>query len=396
MKEYVIRRGGTQVALVAAGTTTFNDTGLAAGTYAYAVAARDNANNTSAFTATVSATVTGSTVVGLDTRPSNTSCLAPDRPSSTTGVTLTRTFANLSFAEPVGLVQAPGDNTRWFVLERGGVIRVFSNSPTVTTSSVFLDLRSRINDAGEIEAGLLGLAFHPNFATNGKFYVFYSGPAVPNYRIGSRISEFTSADRQTASLSTERELIRAYKLEPNHNGGQLQFGPDGYLYAGLGDGGGANDPEGNGQNRTNLFGKIIRIDVNSGSPYAIPAGNPYAGQTSCTTTYSPANPSAPRAANCPEIYAYGLRNPGASRSTVRAARPSCGLPTWARAASRKSTRFPPRAAIMAGASAKAASASMAAPAPRPTMVIRFCLRCRTCHVPRSPPSSVVSSTVAAR
>lgn len=306
LKEYVIRRGGTQIALVA--TNSFNDTSLAAGTYSYDVAARDNANNTSAFTATVSATV-ASTVVGLDSRPSNTSCLAPDRPSSTTGVTLTRTFANLSFTEPVGLVQAPGDNTRWFVLERSGIVRVFSNSPTVATSSVFLDLRSRINDAGEIEAGLLGLAFHPNFATNGKFYVFYSGPNVPNYRIGSRISEFTSADRQTASLATERELIRAYKLEPNHNGGQLQFGPDGYLYAGLGDGGGANDPEGNGQNRTNLFGKIIRIDVNSGSPYAIPPGNPYAGQALCTSTYTPANASAPRSANCPEIYSYGLRNP---------------------------------------------------------------------------------------
>ncbi|MEO6185778.1 MAG: PQQ-dependent sugar dehydrogenase [Steroidobacteraceae bacterium] len=307
LKEYLVRRGGAQIAIVTA--TSYSDTGLSAGTYSYDVADRDNAGNTSAFAAAVNATIAAASVTGLDTRPSNTSCVAPARPSSTTGVTLTRTFANLSFAEPVGLVQAPGDNSRWFVLERAGVIRVFSNSPTVSSSSVFLDLRSRINDAGEIEAGLLGLAFHPNFATNGKFYVFYSGPNVPNYRIGSRISEFVSADRQTASLASERELIRAYKLEPNHNGGQLQFGPDGYLYAGFGDGGGANDPEGNGQNRANLFGKIIRIDVNSGSPYAIPPGNPFSAQAMCSTTYSPANPSAPRAASCPEIYAYGLRNP---------------------------------------------------------------------------------------
>ncbi|MEP7311050.1 MAG: PQQ-dependent sugar dehydrogenase [Pseudomonadota bacterium] len=314
MKDYLVYRDGTQVAIVTA--TIFADIGRSAGaTYSYQVSARDNANNESARATAVSVTMPAPAVVGLDTRPSNTSCVAPARPSSATGVTLQRVFPNITFTEPVGVLQAPGDSSRWFVLERGGIIKTFPNVAGVTPAQVstFLNLSAsganRINDAGEIEAGLLGLAFHPDFGTNGKLYVFYSGPAVPNYRIGSRISEFTSANRTSVVASTERELIRAYKLESNHNGGQLAFGPDGYLYAGLGDGGGSDDPEGNGQNRNNLFAKMLRIDVNSGSPYAIPGTNPFAGNSACNVSYSPANPSAPRTTACPELYAYGLRNP---------------------------------------------------------------------------------------
>ena len=324
-KDYLVYRNNAQVATVTA--TALDDTGLTASTaYSYQVVARDHANNSSARSTAAAVTTPApapgtpggpnTPVVGLDSRPSNANCRAPARPASTTGVSLQRVFPNISFSEPVGLSQAPGDSSRWFVLERGGIIKTFPNNAGVTPAQVttFLNLgpggANRINDAGEIEAGLLGLAFHPNFGSNGKLYVFYSGPNVPNYRIGSRISEFTSSNRTTVAPATERELIRAYKLEPNHNGGQLAFGPDGYLYAGLGDGGGSGDPESNGQNRNNLFAKILRIDVDGGSPYAVPASNPFAaGNSLCSVSYSPANASAPRTTPCPEIYAYGLRNP---------------------------------------------------------------------------------------
>jgi uncharacterized repeat protein (TIGR03806 family) len=322
LKEYVVRRNGTQIAVVTAPTVVYNDTGRPPGTYSYDVAARDNASNLSNFSAAVSATVTATTT-GLDARLPNTSCVAPARPTSTTGVTLTRVFPDLTFNEPVGLVQAPGDNSRWFVVERAGLIRTFPNTPGATSAdvTVFLDLRARITSyafgsGGEVEAGLLGLAFHPQYATNGKFYAYYSGDKSidppddsDGYRWGNRVSEFTSPNRISASATSERLLFRAYKLHPNHNGGQLAFGPDGYLYAGLGDGGGSDDPDGNGQNRNNLFAKILRIDVDNGSPYGIPAGNPYAANSRCSVSYTPPRSSAPRTTPCPEIYAYGLRNP---------------------------------------------------------------------------------------
>lgn len=309
---YRVYRNGALVAT--ATTTTYTDTGLAAATtYSYSVSARDNALNESAQSTAESVTTPGATLAsGMDTRPSNTTCLAPARPTGSSAVVLQQ-VAGFSSSFPVSAVQAPGDSTRWFVVERAGRIRVFNVASA--TMSTFVDLTDRVIDAGDEEAGLLGLAFHPNFSSNGRFFVFYSGAPASGYRVQSRIAEFTSANGTTVDKATERILIRANKGESNHNGGQVRFGPDGYLYASLGDGGAGDDPTGNGQNRNKLFGKILRIDVNSGSPYGIPAANPanpYAGNALCSVDYTHAfggTPPPSSATMCPEIYAYGLRNP---------------------------------------------------------------------------------------
>jgi len=311
LRDYTIYRNNVAVSSVA--TTVFSDTGLTPDTtYNYSVAASDNASNQSARSAEIQVTTlpTSSFISGLDARPSNTTCLAPARDAGSSDIVVSRLFPSLAFASPVGAVQAPGDDDRWFVVERAGRIRTFTAS-NPSSATTFLDLTSVVTTAGDEEAGLLGLAFHPNYASNGRLYVFYSGPPDSGYRIQSRISEFTSADRLTVDGATERVLIRANKAESNHNGGQLAFGPDGLLYGSLGDGGGADDPHSNGQSTLTLFGKIIRIDIDGGTPYAIPSSNPYSGNALCSlvasgfgssdTTRSPTP--------CPEIYAYGLRNP---------------------------------------------------------------------------------------
>ena len=253
---------------------------------------------------------TSASTVGLDSRPSNTTCFAFDPPaSSTASLTLSRAFANLSFTQPIAMLQAPGDSSRWFVVEKGGVVRVFANSAGATSSSVFIDITSRINTAGELEAGLLGMAFDPNFGTgsgkNQNFYLFYSGAPNSGYRLRSKISRFTANSAATsASVSSEVNLLGLDKLESNHNGGNIAFGPDGYLYAGFGDGGG--DPNPQARDDKYLFGKMIRINPNAttGSvPYAIPSDNPNAGQPLCNAT------GRGGANNCPEVWARGLRNP---------------------------------------------------------------------------------------
>jgi len=312
LKEYVVYRDNAAIATLAA--TTYTDTGLFADTtYAYQVAARDNANNLSGRSTSVQATTfpqSSTSASGLDSRPSNDSCLAPARSTGSSDVAVSRVYPTLSFTNPVAAVQAPGDSNRWFIVERTGRIRVFDiRAPS--SAATFLDLSNVVTTAGDEEAGLLGLAFHPGFASNGRFYVFYSGPPDSGYRIQSRISEFTSADRNTANRATERILIRANKAESNHNGGQLAFGPDAHLYASLGDGGAADDPHGNGQSTRTLFGKIIRIDVDGSSPYGIPATNPFAGNPVCSIVASgfDSSDTSRSSAPCPEIYAYGLRNP---------------------------------------------------------------------------------------
>ncbi|MEZ4698746.1 MAG: PQQ-dependent sugar dehydrogenase [Rhodothermales bacterium] len=203
-------------------------------------------------------------------------------------------FPNLSFRRPVDL-QAPPDATdRLFVVEQPGVIRVFANDRGVSASTVFLDIEDRVNDRGN-EEGLLGLAFHPDYAENGWFYVYYSADnprrsVIARYRVDP-------ADPNQALVDSESIVMTVNQPFGNHNGGQIVFGPDGYLYIGLGDGGSANDPMGNGQNRASLLGSILRIDVDApsaGRAYGIPADNPYAGNDQGFDE---------------EIYAYGLRNP---------------------------------------------------------------------------------------
>jgi len=167
---------------------------------------------------------------------------------------------------------------RLFVIEKNGRIRIIQNGQL--SPNPFLDITDRIKDSGN-EQGLLGLAFHPSFSQNGYFYVNYTGQGGDTF-----ISRF-QASGDKADPNTELNLLHIKQPFPNHNGGSLAFGPDGYLYAGLGDGGSANDPLGNGQNTKTLLGKILRLDVNHGDSYTIPADNPFGS----------------------EVWAYGLRNP---------------------------------------------------------------------------------------
>ena len=187
-------------------------------------------------------------------------------------------------ANPV-YVTAPAGDTRLFVVEQRGSIRIVQSGQLSPTP--FLDISSRVLSGGE--RGLLSMAFHPQYQTNRFFYVYFTGGD------GSlRIERFTtSSDANVADAASGKLILSVPHTFANHNGGLALFGPDGMLYLGLGDGGGAGDPEGNGQNRNTLLGALLRIDVNGGDPYAIPAGNPFVGQAGAR----------------PEIWAIGLRNP---------------------------------------------------------------------------------------
>ncbi len=205
-----------------------------------------------------------------------------------------------AFSQPLALVQAPGNNTRWYAVERTGVVRVFDNDPAVAASSVFIDI-SAIVDSGPGEAGLLGIAFHPNFQMNGEVYLSYTRTGAP---LISYISRFRSPDGgMTLDPGTEEALMTVNQDFGNHNGGNIAFSPlDGFLYIGLGDGGGGGDPNDRAEDTTNVLGAMLRIDVNAGAPYAIPMGNMFFGNALCNATGF-------GMANCPEIFAWGLRNP---------------------------------------------------------------------------------------
>jgi glucose/arabinose dehydrogenase len=202
-------------------------------------------------------------------------------------------FPHLTFNQPVG-IYSPGDGTnRLFVVEQPGVIRVFENSENVAVPQVFLDIGDHVLFGGE--QGLLGLAFHPNYKVNGYFYVDYVADN-PLRTVIARYQVITDNPNQ-ADPNSELVILTVEQPFPNHKGGQLAFGKDGYLYIGLGDGGSGGDPLGNGQNRSTLLGKILRVDVNSpsaGRNYGIPSDNPFVGNS---FDYRE------------EIYAYGLRNP---------------------------------------------------------------------------------------
>ena len=205
-------------------------------------------------------------------------------------------------------MQPSKDGTdRIFVLEQPGLIKVFPNNPSITNDgvSVFLDIRSKIAYSAGQEIGLLGLAFHPDFTNNGHVFVYYID-RPSNYRIN--IARYTVSESNSNSLDSSSEFILAQFVknqgDSNHNGGKIAFGPDGYLYASIGDGGGGGDPMGNGQNLETVFGSIIRIDVdiNGDNPletnpeepngrYEIPNDNPRVGQSGLD-----------------ELYAWGIRN----------------------------------------------------------------------------------------
>jgi glucose/arabinose dehydrogenase len=217
---------------------------------------------------------------------------------------------------PIGVVAVPDNSKRLFIVDQPGKIWMVDSTGT-KSATPFMDLTPRVValSPGYDERGLLGLAFHPQFATNHKFYVYYQVPphaggpqAGASWNNLSRISEFktTAGNDNVADLGSEKILLEMDDPQSNHNGGTLAFGPDGFLYISIGDGGAADDVApghvtdwylanagGNGQDiDSNLFGNILRIDVNSGAPYGIPADNPFVGT-----------------GGKDEIYAYGFRNP---------------------------------------------------------------------------------------
>ncbi len=230
----------------------------------------------------------------------------PVSPPTSPPFSLQLEFPNLMFINPVAMLQAPGDATRWFVVEQAGEVRVFENNPAVTVGSSFVDITDRVIDGGEL--GLLGMAFHPSFPADARVYLSYTNDDV-SLGLVSRISEFTTPDvGLTLDPSSEQVLLTIVQPESNHNGGGIAFGPDGFLYIGMGDGGGANDEHGtigNGQLLTTLLGKMLRIDISGTTGtflYQIPADNPFAGNALCGTDGTGTD-------DCPEIYAVGFRNP---------------------------------------------------------------------------------------
>jgi len=191
-----------------------------------------------------------------------------------------------NFDQPLYVTVIPGDTARLFVVEQGGIVREVRHDSI--QARPFLDLTGQISSGGE--RGLLSIAFDPEYATNGRFFVYFTNPAgdlrIVRYNVSN---DPDSADEATADTT----LKIPHPGQSNHNGGQLQFGPDGMLWVGTGDGGGSGDPAGNAQNKHALLGKLLRLDVHGGSGYLIPTGNPGVSDTSFA----------------PEIWAYGLRNP---------------------------------------------------------------------------------------
>jgi glucose/arabinose dehydrogenase len=219
-------------------------------------------------------------------------------PPPVAAVELEPAFPGLSFARPLALIPAPSGAAGWYVVEQGGIVRRFADDPQVVSSEVFADL-TPIVDASYGESGLFGMAFDPDFADNGFVYLSFTVSGAP---LESRVDRFTSRDGgQTLDLATRRQVLSVPQPETNHNGGQILFGRDGLLYVGFGDGGGSGDPGNNAQDTTNLLGTIIRIDVAGAQPYEIPPDNPFASNAPC--------PGGSGAAACPEIFAWGLRNP---------------------------------------------------------------------------------------
>ncbi len=204
-----------------------------------------------------------------------------------------------ALAQPLAMLQSPGDASQWYVVEQAGVVRAFANSSNVSTTSVFLDISARV-DSSPSEGGLLGIAFHPDWPATPRVFVSYTG-TVPGSFV-SRISYFTSTDGgDTLDPTTEVLVLQLSQPAGNHNGGDIKFGPDSFLYVAFGDGGGGGDPQGNGQNPMTLLGTILRLDVDGAVPYEIPTDNPNFGNAVCTQGFG--------AADCPEIYAWGFRNP---------------------------------------------------------------------------------------
>ncbi|MBE0698556.1 MAG: PQQ-dependent sugar dehydrogenase, partial [Anaerolineaceae bacterium] len=190
------------------------------------------------------------------------------------------------FTRPVVITHAGDGSNRLFVVEKTGKIKIVKNGAVL--AQPFLDLTGQVSGGGE--QGLLGLAFHPQYKTNGFFFIYYTdlqgNTVVARYKV-------SSVNPDAADLASKKQVLSVVQPFSNHNGGTLAFGRDGYLYIGLGDGGSGGDPNNNGQSLNTLLGKMLRVDINTSSPYLIPSSNPFVGVSGARG----------------EIWAYGLRNP---------------------------------------------------------------------------------------
>lgn len=229
--------------------------------------------------------------------------LAQEEESHTVGLELVVE----GLTSPVVLTSAGDDSGRLFIVDQAGTIRILDEQGQLLEQA-FLDLTTQMVPLmpDYDERGVLGLAFHPDYANNGRFFVYYTGPLMDDAPAGwdhsNIVAEFTVSadDPNLADLGTQRIILRINQPQFNHDAGQITFGPDGYLYVPIGDGGGGNDtdvghtPEiGNAQDLSNLHGSILRLDVDGDFPYVIPSDNPFVGDDGMAD----------------EIYAYGLRNP---------------------------------------------------------------------------------------
>lgn len=207
----------------------------------------------------------------------------PPPPPGPASVRLVEVARDVGF--PLFVTSPPGDQNRIFIVDKGGRIRIVKNGSLLPQP--FLDIANKVS--GGDEQGLLGLAFHPNFASNGRFIVNYTDPAgntkVAVYRV--------SGNPDLADPASEQLILSIDQPFGNHNGGMVVFGPDGQLYIGTGDGGSGGDPQGNGQNKNALLGKILRVTVNDNGQLSVPADNPFVGQPGARG----------------EVWSYGLRNP---------------------------------------------------------------------------------------
>jgi glucose/arabinose dehydrogenase len=220
--------------------------------------------------------------------PTATVAATEPPPSHGCGPTLSLTPLASGFDDLTFVTNAGDGSGDLYVVEQVGRVHRLPTCQSAPPQAPWLDISDRISAGGE--RGLLGLAFHPDFVSNGRFFVDYT-----NRDGNSVVSEFTRSADGTVDPGAERVLLQVDQPFANHNGGMLAFGPDGYLYIGFGDGGSGGDPMGNGQNRATLLGKILRIDVDSRDPYGIPADNPF----------QPGNGEG----RAPEIWDWGLRNP---------------------------------------------------------------------------------------
>jgi len=240
-------------------------------------------------------------VVGLDERPDNLSCTAPARPTADATVAVVDPYPALpNLIQPTKLLLEPGGD-RWFVTQKSGqIVTLPRTAPTTVTPYLDLTLGRAIRTVSE--GGLLSLAFHPDYPATPEIFVSYTIDN-DNPPMRSVVSRLILDDVNTPGAGTIEQIILEVDQDfDNHNGGELAFGPDGYLYFGLGDGGSSNDPRQRSQDTTRLLGSMLRIDVvGTGAGYTLPPDNPFGFNAAC----GPADNSN----DCPEIYAWGLRNP---------------------------------------------------------------------------------------